>query len=143
VHDAAIVRVEQSHPTLEPELAKGNANLVGAALDAMGINHGDPLSPQEVADLFASAKKAKAATDEAPAKPAVPAGAAARRKGEFAMEFAGLAKSARDAGESVAVPGPVAALLDFLFADLHATSTPPTSASTAGPSGADDGDSLI
>ena len=142
-HDPEVVQVEHSHPTLEPELAEGNAGLVAAALEIMDITYGEPLTPEIVAGLFSSAKKAKEAKGTAPAVPAVPAGPAARRKGEFAMEFAGLVRAARHDGEEVVVPEPLAALLDFLYSDLHPTPEPATVAPADDQPGADGGQPLI
>ena len=122
-HDPDVVLVEHSHPTLEPELTKGNADLVKAALDALGAVYDEPLTPQTVNDLFASAKKGKAAKDGNPEIPPVSAGPLARRKGEFAMEFAGILRQARLSGAGVVVPPPLVSILDFLYADLHSQTT--------------------
>lgn len=142
-HDPEVFRVEHCHPTLEPELTKGNTKLVAAALESMGITYTQPTTPELVARLFSSAKKAKAAKGSAPAVPAEPAGPAARRKGEFAMEFAGLVRAARATGEEIAVPPPLAALLDFLYSDLHPAPEPPTGNPTDDQAGAHNGEPFI
>lgn len=116
-HDPDVLLVEHSHPTLEPELTKGNGTLVKDALDALGAAYKEPLTPQIVSDLFASAKRGRPAKDGRPEIPAVNAGPLARRKGEFAVELAGLVRQARLSGAGVAVPAPLVRIFDFLFAD--------------------------
>ncbi|MET8520864.1 AAA family ATPase [Nocardioides sp. NPDC004968] len=122
-HDPDIVLIEHSHPTLEPELTKDNADLVKVALGALGATYDDPLTPQTVNALFASAKKGKAAKNGDPEVPSVPAGPLARRKGEFALELAGILRQARLSGAPVVPPAPLVTIFDFLFSDLHAQST--------------------
>ncbi|GGB26246.1 hypothetical protein GCM10011492_15550 [Flexivirga endophytica] len=141
-HDPEVVRVEHSHPTLEPELTRSNAKLVAGALDAMNLTYTDPLTPEQVAGLFSSARKAKAATDTTPAATAVPAGPAAGRKGEFALEFAGLVKAARTAGDQVRVPEPLNSLFDFLYSGLQPTPEPASGPLDDGQAGEDDDELL-
>ncbi len=50
--EESVVLVEQSHPTLEPQLAPGNEDLVAAALQDVGIDVPVPVTAEAVRDLF-------------------------------------------------------------------------------------------
>lgn len=110
-HDSDVLLVEHSHPTLEPELTLGNEELITAALEDIGIEAPDDVNKDTIAALFASAKNPKTG-------PATPAGKAARKKGEFAMAFAGRIRDARLAGDAVQVPTPIHNVLEFLYATV-------------------------
>lgn len=107
-YDADLVRVEQSHPTLEPSVTIGNESLIASALTRMGLSAAD-VTAENVEAMF---RGARAATLE---HPAVGAGPAARRKGEFSLELASEIRTAIRNGHSVQVPAAIASALDFLF----------------------------
>jgi putative ATP-dependent endonuclease of OLD family len=111
-HDENVVLVAHSHPTLEPELTTGNEELVARALAEMGIDAPDPLTAETIHVLFRSATTPKNG-------PSTPAGAAARKKGEFALALAGQINDARRVGNSVSVPDPIAKILEFLYGTLR------------------------
>ncbi|WP_405056827.1 AAA family ATPase [Kribbella sp. NBC_01505] len=116
-HDPAVLVVEHCHPTLEPQLTAGNELLIGEALDAIGLDIPDQVTPEAIRDIFRSRHKADGVT--------VSAGPGARRKGEFAEAVAGLLRDARDgAGRSVHVPDPIARVFEFLYS-TPALSTAP------------------
>jgi putative ATP-dependent endonuclease of OLD family len=108
-HDEDVVRIFFSRPTLEPAVTEGNEALVADALAAMGIAS----VPVSVATVEAMFRGPRAARDGVPASPG---GAGAKRKGEFALEFASRVRLARERGDAVTVPNHVADLLDFLYA---------------------------
>lgn len=108
-YDAAIVQVEQSHPTLEPAITSGNEALVTRVLARMELPVVSPVTDASVEGLF---RGARAATDAAPA---TGAGPAARRKGEFSLEMAAEIRTALQAGETVHVPSAIERVLDFLY----------------------------
>jgi len=108
-HDRDVVRIFFSHPTLEPAVTPGNEGLVRAALDAIDVEPPTPLTSEAVRDLFRSARKPSAE------RPALSAGSATRRKGEFALAFAEQILLAREAGETITVPPHLASLLEFLY----------------------------
>lgn len=113
-HDSSVVLVEHSHPTLEPQLTEGNEELVKGALTDIGITVPDPITPQAIRDLFRSKHKQGDVV--------VPAGSAARRKGEFAEALAGRLRDVREeqvAGETpipVQVPESLKRIFEFLYA---------------------------
>ncbi|WP_161966923.1 ATP-dependent nuclease [Mycobacterium marinum] len=109
-HDPNVVRVFQSHPTLEPAVTAGNESLVSDALTVLGLEL-DSVTPQTVHEVFRGALKANAN------RQGIPAGPGARRKGEFALALAERLMRARDDGESVALPTHIGATFDFLFQD--------------------------
>jgi len=112
-HDPEVVLVEHSHPTLEPEVTRGNETLVGAAIADIGLDVPAPVTPEAVHELFRSARKAT--TD----RPAIEAGSGARRKGEFALALAARVAEARSGHESpVAVPVPLERIFEFLYASV-------------------------
>lgn len=125
-HDPDVLLVEHSHPTLEPQLTSGNESLIAQALEDIGITPPDPVTVESVHALFRSSHKVNGTV--------VAAGAAARRKGEFAMALAGRLRDARLAGDDVHVPSP----LQHVFEFLYTTVTPP-SAPAAGPAVPDSG----
>ena len=55
-HNPDVVRVFFSHPTLEPATTEGNEGVVTAALDDLGFDIPDPLTPESVYALFRSAR---------------------------------------------------------------------------------------
>ncbi|MDE1671754.1 ATP-dependent nuclease [Nocardia gipuzkoensis] len=110
-HDNSIVLVEHSHPTLEPQLTWGNEILVRGALSDSGIELPDPLTPQTIHDLFRGPRIIS--------KKTLPAGPAAKRKGEFAQALAGRLRGAREDGWGpqvpVRVPDPLNRIFEFLY----------------------------
>ncbi|QEC47288.1 AAA family ATPase [Baekduia soli] len=123
-HDGDIARIFFSRPTLEPALTERNEALVSSVLDTMGLASDEPASVDNVEAMF---RGSRAARDD---RPATPAGAGARRKGEFALEFAARVRLARHKGEVVNVPKEVAELLAFLYEGpleaMHAAGTTST-----------------
>jgi putative ATP-dependent endonuclease of the OLD family len=107
-HDAEIVLVEHSHPTLEPQLTPNNEEFVAAALGDIGITAPDPVTADAVHDLFRSRHKQTDGTY-------TPAGPAPRRKGEFAMCLAGRFRDARNDGAPTHVPEPLQRIFSFLY----------------------------
>lgn len=108
-HDPGVAQVFHSHPTLEPSITAGNESIVSDALDELGLDPVDPVTPEAIHEIFRGAKKAKGAT------PAQSAGPGARRKGEFALAVADRLLAAREAGTPVAVPSHLSDLFDFLY----------------------------
>lgn len=106
-HDPDVLRVEHSHPTLEPQLTEGNEDLVAGALTDLDIEPPNPMTPEAIRNLFRSAHKKDGAS--------VPAGPAAKRKGEFAEALAGRLRDARYGGVAVHVPEPLQAIFTFLY----------------------------
>ena len=128
-HDPEVLRVEHSHPTLEPQLTEGNEGLVEAALGDINIIAPDAITPQTIRDLFRSRHKEDGAT--------VPAGPAASRKGEFAEALAGRLRELREVvGAGVRVPPPVERILEFLYSAPEPPASTDEDASTAEPAGA-------
>jgi putative ATP-dependent endonuclease of OLD family len=115
-HDPDVLLVEHSHPTLEPQLTPGNESLIAGALEDIGVTPPDPVTVESVHALFRSSHKVDGTV--------VPAGATARRKGEFAMALAGRLRDARLAGDDVQVPSPVQHVFEFLYATVISPSTP-------------------
>lgn len=108
-HDPAVLLVEHSHPTLEPQLTEGNEALVAGALQDINVTVPDEITPQTIRDLFRSRHKEGDAI--------VAAGPAASRKGEFAEAFAGRLRDMRDVvGAGVSVPEPIERVFEFLYA---------------------------
>jgi putative ATP-dependent endonuclease of OLD family len=128
-HDPDVVLVEHSHPTLEPEVTVGNETLVQAAIADTRLDVPATMTPQSVHELFRSARKATANY------PAVPAGPGARRKGEFALALAAQIAEAHRQNAPVAVPSPIAKILDFLY--VPAAPPPSSSQASTTPAGAD------
>jgi putative ATP-dependent endonuclease of OLD family len=138
------VLVEHSHPTLEPEVTRGNEAPVEAALGDIGLTL-PAVTEQSVHGLFRSARRA------ANSQPTIPAGPGARRKGEFALALAArIAEARRQPEVSVVVPAPLERIFEFLYPAApapSAPSAPPTDATrepvlesspacSAGPEGA-------
>ncbi|MGW5924270.1 ATP-dependent nuclease [Nocardia fluminea] len=113
-HDPDRVLIAHSHPTLEPELTLGNEILIGHALAELQIDLPSPITAETIHELFRSAKTPKNGTP-------IPAGPAARRKGEFALALAGVVRDTRRRGDPVTVPRPIAEVLDFLYATVAQT----------------------
>ena len=111
-HDPAVVLIEHSHPTLEPELTLGNEELVARALEEIHVEVPESITQESIHLLFRSARRPKNGI-------ATPAGPAAAHKGEFALAFAGLVQDARRNATPVTVPAPVSRVLDFLYATLQ------------------------
>ena len=112
-HDPAVVLVEQSHPTLEPQITPGNESLIEGVLDELGLAAPQPLTAQAVHDLFRSAKAARNG------QPALPAGPGARRKGEFALAAAVRIAESRELGLPVSLPSPFASIFEFLYGPVE------------------------
>ncbi|MFD1211124.1 ATP-dependent endonuclease [Arthrobacter sp. GCM10027362] len=108
-HDAETVAVFHSHPTLEPALTLGNESLVEAALQDVGLDVPQKVDPESVHAIFRGARK------ESKDRPALTAGAGARRKGEFALAFAEQVLDARLSGRPVSVPAHIEQLFAFLY----------------------------
>lgn len=115
-HDEDIVAIFFSEPTLEPAVTAGNEALVEAALEDMGLEVRPGLDAGWVRALFRSRQ---AATDD---RDAIPAGAGAGRKAEFALTLAEHIRDALDHARDVQVPEHMKRLLDFLY---PAASEPP------------------
>lgn len=90
-----VVRAFRSHPTLEPAITEGNSELVGVALDTMGIPRPSPVTPSTVDDLFRNSAK--------------------KRKAEFSLEFAAVVASRLEAGEDVGLPEHIREMFDYLY----------------------------
>jgi putative ATP-dependent endonuclease of the OLD family len=109
-HDPDVLRIEHSHPTLEPAVTSGNEILVRNALGDCHLDIPAAMTPESVHELFRSARKA---TGD---RPATAAGPGARHKGEFALALAARIAEARSSHTAVTVPAPIVAVLDFLYA---------------------------
>ena len=117
-HNSNVLLVEHNHPTLEPQLTKGNEKLISGALKDIGVAVPKQVTPQSIRDLFRSKHK--------DGEKIVPAGAAAARKGEFAEALAGRLRDKREQliDAEVHVPEPIKHVFDFLY------STPEPSSET-------------
>lgn len=119
-HDAAVVRMFHSEPTLEPASTTGNEPLVAAVLKEMDVEPPEGFDADWVRACFRSAlqaREARPATGPQPARPArvaVAAGPGAPRKGEFALLLAERIREAIEAGDEVTVPTAMHDLLEFL-----------------------------
>lgn len=108
-HDPAVLLVEHSHPTLEPQITEGNEVLVAGALRDIHVAVPDEVTSRTIRDLFRSRHKESDGT--------VPAGPAASRKGEFAEAFAGRLRDMRYVvGAGVRVPDAIERVFEFLYA---------------------------
>lgn len=105
------VRGFRCHPTLEPALVPGNEDAVAAALDTMGVTKPATIDAGSIDMLFQNAAK--------------------KRKGEFSLELAAQFAERRENGQDVSVPGVIAAMLDFLYADTPIEDRPADDAPTA------------
>lgn len=125
-HDPAVVLFEHSHPTLEPEVSRGNADLVKVAMLDIGLAVPGEATPEFVHETFRSARtgtKDRSATS---------AGKGASRKGEFALALAGrIADARRTAQTVIRVPAPLERILEFLYPAPPAPA--PAPAPTPGP----------
>lgn len=108
-HDKDIVDIFFNEPTLEPAIATGNETLIEAALKDMELEVTPGFDAEWVRALFRSRQ---AATD---GRDAIPAGAGASRKAEFALAMAEQIRDALDHDRDVHVPGHMKRLLDFLY----------------------------
>ena len=109
-HDPDVLLVQQSHPTLEPQLTKFNEGHIKQALQDIGLHAPDEVTPEAVRDIFRGKHKQDGE--------AVKAGPGASKKGEFAEALAGRLRDARYAGNlDVHVPGPYVSIFEFLYAD--------------------------
>ncbi|SER92675.1 putative ATP-dependent endonuclease of the OLD family [Actinokineospora terrae] len=126
-HDPRVVRVVHSHPTLEPSITSGNEIHIKAVLDILRIEVPEPLDVRAVHELFRSPRKATATRASSPAGPA------ASRKGEFALELAARLAERRDSGAAdLAVPDHLREIFDFLYStDVDETPDDPSEASAA------------
>jgi putative ATP-dependent endonuclease of OLD family len=109
--DFEVVRVFQSHPTLEPSITPGNEALIEAAMDHIVLAPPATITRETVHDLFSGAKAAKGGT------PAKPAGAGASRKAEFALAIAELMSAERrnPSEMTITVPQHIAEVFEFLY----------------------------
>lgn len=107
-HDTTVVQIFFSEPTLEPAVTAGNEVFVEAALKEMELEVEPGFNAAWIHALF---RGRRAATSE---RDAIPAGAAARRKGEFALALAEQIRTALDNGSEVRVPDHMIRLLEFL-----------------------------
>ncbi|MCO6751703.1 AAA family ATPase [Streptomyces sp. IpFD-1.1] len=112
-HDPSVVDAFVSHPTLEPAITEGNKHLIEAALEEVGLEVPE-VTPQSVHELFRSARTAKGE------QPAIPAGLGAKKKGDFALAFAGLLAEANEVDPEQAsnlptVPEHMRQLFEFLY----------------------------
>ncbi|WP_405180037.1 ATP-dependent nuclease [Nocardia sp. NBC_01377] len=120
-HDPDVLLVEHSHPTLEPQLTEFNAGYIRLALQDVGLDVPDEVSPEAVRDIFRGKHKDDGQT--------VKAGPGASKKGEFAEALAGRLRDARYAGNiDVHVPHPYVNIFQFLHAALPSSlaSGPPS-----------------
>ena len=116
-HDPSVVLVEHSHPTLEPQLTEGNEDLIEGALKDLKITAPALITPRAIRDLFRSRSEKDSVV--------IPAGAGARRKGEFAEALAGRLRDAREMNSiRVHVPLPI----ERVFTFLYLTPSPPSRA---------------
>ncbi|WP_162958816.1 ATP-dependent nuclease [Nocardia yunnanensis] len=119
-HDPDVLLVEHSHPTLEPQLTELNAAYIEPALQDVGLEVPDEVTPEAVRDIFRGKHKDGGET--------VKAGPGASKKGEFAEALAGRLRDARYAGNiDVHVPDPYVNIFEFLYA---APTAPPASGPT-------------
>ncbi|MDO8148740.1 AAA family ATPase [Isoptericola sp. b515] len=120
-HDPDVVRVAQSHPTLEPQVTAGNEGLVTEALRDMNLNPADDVTVMQIYRAFRSAYIDPADGSK------VKAGRYSSRKGEFSLALAALLRANRhDLIEEhpVVVPEPIAEVLDFLYGNGRTTPGP-------------------
>lgn len=111
-HSADTVGFFPSHPTLEPAITVGNETTIAAALTSIGVEPPVPVTPESVHALFKSA----VAASKTPDNQAIPAGKAAKNKGEFALQLAEILQTQIDADPaSVTVPEHMWELFDFLY----------------------------
>jgi putative ATP-dependent endonuclease of the OLD family len=109
-HDADVLHIEHSHPTLEPSITAGNEALIEAALADVDIATPEDVRPETIHHLFRSARKGK---DRSPGSPA---GAGAAHKGEFALAVAArLAKDRYSGTVTASVPDHLCRLFDYLY----------------------------
>lgn len=126
-HDPDVLRIEHSHPTLEPEITTGNETLIGDAINDIGLTAPSPIDATTIHAFFRGTYKVSGAT--------VPAGPGATRKADFALAVAARMKEQRSAGTSaVVVPDPMVRIFEFLYEVVPASALP---SSTSGP--AEDG----
>jgi putative ATP-dependent endonuclease of OLD family len=132
-HDKDIVDIFFSEPTLEPAVTTGNETLIEAALKDMDLEVSPGFDAEWIRALF---RGRQAATDD---RDAIPAGAGAGRKAEFALALAEHIREALDRDGDVRVPDHMKRLLDFLYpspskASATQTETPqaPADATPAG-----------
>jgi len=120
-HDPDVVRVAQSHPTLEPQISAGNEGLVTAALRDLGYSPAEDVTVEQIYEAFRSAYTDP--TDGAKVK----AGRYSSRKGEFSLALAARLRANRYElieDHPVVVPEPIAEVLDFLYRDGGTTPDP-------------------
>jgi putative ATP-dependent endonuclease of OLD family len=111
-HDDDVLLVEHCHPTLEPQLTRGNETLIAGALEDIGVEVPIFVTAEGLHDIFRGAHK------EGDTK--VGAGPGARRKGEFALALAARVRDARKSANSdIRVPAPLRNVFEFLYAPLQ------------------------
>jgi putative ATP-dependent endonuclease of OLD family len=124
-----IVRIFQSHPTLEPAVTPGNESLIEAALQELELEVPDPINPESVRDIFRSAKRPKEDRE------GWPAGPGSGRKGEFALALAAAIDAAAGSASPASVPAHIADMLDFLYSSDPSAPSGPTGSTDRPPSG--------
>ncbi|MFJ9761076.1 ATP-dependent nuclease [Streptomyces sp. NPDC101149] len=116
-HDASVVQVFISHPTLEPAITSGNEDLVEDAQRTVDPKHPlTEITADSVRRYFASRRAGNDGEE------AVKEGRGARRKAEFALELASRLRETNDADREaddgislVCVPDHLQKLFDFLY----------------------------
>lgn len=110
-YDSDRVRVFHSHPTLEPSVVTGNEAVTARALESLGLDVPETVSPRTVHEIFRGSRKATST------RSAVPAGPGNRRKGDFSIALSDELLGAVEGkdGLCVEVPNHLAALFDFLY----------------------------
>jgi putative ATP-dependent endonuclease of OLD family len=107
-HDEERVQFFMSHPTLEPAVTPGNEEVVSAALTDIGVSPPVPVNVETILALF------RRATANG-----MPAGPAARHKGEFALALAEqLATRIEHEPASIIIPMHISALFGYLYASF-------------------------
>ena len=104
------VRCFLNHPTLEPAITPGNEDVVGGALNAIGLTAPSPVTAEAIDLLFRDGGR--------------------ERKGEFIFTLAGLLQDARGAGQKPVIPPHISALFAYLYpqADNEPTEGTPDAA---------------
>ncbi|WP_160573939.1 ATP-dependent nuclease [Actinomadura physcomitrii] len=114
-HDPDVVGFFASHPTLEPAVTLKNESAVSEVLTRLGKPLHEPITPASVHAHFRGAVKSPDSGS------ALPAGPAAKLKGEFAVLLADELRRRLDEGESVHVPDHMSELFEFLYAGSPGT----------------------
>lgn len=108
-YDSAVVRMFQSHPTLEPAIYEGNEAAFRSALARVTKTVPAHLSAEVIDQLFNSGRAAK---DKIVA---TPPGRLRKKKAQFSLELAQEFSDLIDQDKPVYVPAYIIELFDFLF----------------------------